>query len=74
MSYWTYPCRDLREAWFALRCIWLTSRVRRILFYFSKRERWLRRHHRRAEALGCDVYCFYHADDMAKCINDPIHS
>jgi hypothetical protein len=73
VSYWTYPCRDLREAWYALRCIWLTSKLRRILFYFSKTERAYRWHLARARALGCAVYCVFHADDMEKCKDDPIH-
>ena len=74
MSYWTYPCRDLRELWYAALCTWKCSRLYRTLFYFSRRERWLRYHLRRAKELGCDVYCLYHGDDARKCVDDPIHA
>lgn len=73
MSYWTYPCRNLTEAWYALRCIWRIARLRRILFYFSKTERWYRWHLARVRALGCEIYCVYHACDATKCLDDGSH-
>jgi hypothetical protein len=67
MSYWNYPIRSLRDLWLVIRCIWITSWVRRYLRYFTKRERALRWHLERARQLNAYVYCVYHACDMKDC-------
>jgi hypothetical protein len=74
VSYWTYPCRDLREAWYALLCTWRGSTLRRMLFYWSRTERALRMHVKRAMELGCDVYCVAHSCDAKECADDPMHA
>jgi hypothetical protein len=66
-SYWTYPCGDLTEAWYALLCIWRGSWLRRHLFYFSAAERAYRWHLARARVLDCPVYCVAHACDSRQC-------